>query len=319
MTSDRAAKQSRFRKLIPLIAFLLSACGGGGGSTQSPIYVDINQQAKIDSSSAEGYLYGLRLWFSTTLTETVTSLFIDGTLTFQTGNINLTVQNLCGGSVTISGTLDETAASGTLTLNLSNYQACAWNYTYAFSGSIDLTIYNTEEYAPAGNITIPSAFLLSMNNLMIALASESFQLDGTIEYAHDMSDPDFDTIALTKNYTLSNSLGAFTYTNFTYKQHYTNKGRVSPSGYTSVSCTGRMYDSDSGYVDVATVNAAAMCEAGGAGVCPLDMTNVGRIELVGDSSTALIQFGSNLDNISIDADGNGTYEQQIQCNFDGCL
>jgi hypothetical protein len=300
---------------IFVLIMFISGCGGGGGQTtqSSTNQVPPDQQAKINSSSSEEFLAGLNLWFSRTLVEFVVNSYIDGSLIYQTGDITLNLVNPCGGSVQISGSLDETSSNGLLTLDFLNYQHCHWNFTYTFTGTIDLSIFNTEIYSDGGNITIPSEFLFSTDNLVITVRSESVKMDGILEYTHDTSDTQYNWVTYIKNFTLSNSTGSAAFINFVHKT-YTSKGNVSPSSYFGFSYSGRLYDSESGYVDVAMVNAVATCRAGGGSSCPLDPTLEGRVKLIGDNSSALIQLGVNFDTINIDADGNGDYEQILQCN-----
>ncbi|MBT3048346.1 MAG: hypothetical protein G8D61_09110 [gamma proteobacterium symbiont of Ctena orbiculata] len=303
------------------LLFLISGCGSGGSgssdwtdSAQDSTAIPIDQQAKIDSSSVGEFLAGIRLPFSRTLVEHVVELFTRGSVTYQTGEVDLIVDNICGGSVLISGSLDEAQSTGLLTLDFSNYQDCIYNSTYTLTGSVDLTIYSTENYADGGNITIPSAFLLATSNLQIALGSTSVTMDGTLEFNHDTSDPEFNWQVHTKNYTLFNSSGSGTFTNFVQK-FYTHKGDIYVWGYFGFSYAGRLYDSDSGYVDVSTVNAVATCSGSGQN-CPLDPMKEGRIKFDGDNSSALIQLGGIIDTVNIDQDGNGDYEQTLRCDSD---
>jgi hypothetical protein len=308
-----------------LFLFLISGCGGGNGdgssdggdSAQNLTTAPIDQQAKVDSSSVENYLAAIRLPFSHTLVEHVVEFFTQGSLIYQSGDVDIILDNPCGGSVQISGSLDETASTGNLTLVFSNYQDCMYNNPYTFTGSADLSVYNTEIYASGGNIKVPSEFLLSATNLQIGFGTASITLEGTVEFNYDTtSDPEFDWPTYTSNYTLSDSTGSGSFTNFIQKD-YTGKGDFYIWGLFGSSYEGGLYDSDSGYVDASTVNAVVICSSIGQN-CPLDRTKEGRIKLSGDTSSALIQLGSNIDTISIDSDGDDDYEQVLRCDPDHC-
>ena len=217
----------------------------------------------------------------------------------------------------MTGSLDGTNSSGTLSIAFSDFQYCHYMGTYTISGGVDVQINNTEIYVPGGNITIPSDYIVTTNNLIVTYKTISFGIDGSIEYIHDTSNPDFNTITLTKNIDFQNSDGIVSFQNFVYQHHYTPKDIGSSSAYRSFSFSGRLYDSDHGYVDVSTINAPAACMPIYPSLCPLDPTADGRIEIAGDSSSALIRLTDNLDHLSVDVNGDSTYEQSMFCDNDG--
>ncbi|MGD8907993.1 MAG: hypothetical protein PVI92_01510 [Chromatiales bacterium] len=303
---------------------LISGCGGGGDTQpfDSPNPIDINTQAKITKTSFVDFYVGVNERFSRDLTDAITSIFLDGDVLFQTGDIDLLVLAPCNGTKHITGSLDEDTSSGTLNIAFSEFQYCYYQGQgeYTISGDVTVQISNTEIYAPGGNITIPSDYIATTSNLIVTYKLVSFGMDGTIEYSHDTSNSDFNTITLTKNIDFQNSEGTASFLDFTYKNHYTSKDIADLSGYLSYSYSGRLYDSEYGYVDVSTVNADAACANPydvDISLCPLDPTGEGRIKMAGDSSSALIAYTDNNDHISLDADGDGEFEQAFFCSRDG--
>jgi hypothetical protein len=305
------------RGFIFVLILLISGCGGGDTPTvTSTTTVDINTQAKITETSFVDFYVGVKEWFSRDLTDTITSVFLDGDVLLQTGNIDLLVSHSCGGTKHITGSFDEDSSSGTLNIEFSDFQYCHYQSEYKISGDVAIQISNTEIYVPGGNITIPSDYLVTTSNLTVTYISDTFGMDGTIEYSHDTSDPDFNTITLTKNIDFQTSEGNALLIDFTYKHHYTSKDIANQSGNFSYSYSGRLYDSEYGYVDVSTVNAEAVCDITSP-PCPLDPEAEGRIEMAGDSSSVLIAFTDNLDRVSLDADGDGVFEQAYFCSDNG--
>ncbi|MCU7853920.1 MAG: hypothetical protein KZQ80_17105 [Candidatus Thiodiazotropha sp. (ex Monitilora ramsayi)] len=310
------------RLAFVLLPIFLVACGGGNTpSITSPTPIDVNQQAKITTSSTVDFFVGVKERFSKELTDIITSIFVDGELLFQTGDIDLLVLNSCGGTKHITGSLDEVTSSGTLNIAFSDFQYCRYGGTYTFSGDVTVQVTTTEPYVPGGNITIPSDYTVTTNNLTVTFISTSFGMYGTIEYGHDTSNPNFDTITLVKNIDFQNSDGTASFTNFIYKFHHSSDAIGYHSGYWSYSYAGRLYDSDHGYIDISTINAPAACATIiYPSLCPLDPTAAGRIVMAGDNSNALITFTSNLDYISIDSDGDNLYEHNMHCTDEGdCL
>ncbi len=301
-----------YHPLVPLLIIpLLAACGGGGGSSDSRTSVPIDQQAKINESNVEGFLAGLRSPFAGHLSRYVSDHFIDASLIFQTGSIDQTIPNPCGGSVRVTGSLDASLSTGSLTLTFNEYQSCYWATLLTYTGMLEVSINATEVYAPAGNITIPSDYLLSTSDMLINYNAGILNLNGAVEYQHHTSDPDFDTITLIKNLTLSDSTGKGIFTDFRQQTHYTNKGSLDPSGQVSYSISGRLYDSDTGYIDISTVNSDAVCILRNPNICPLDPDLLGRIELHGDNSSGLLYYRMNYDVVEMDADGDSIYEQTL--------
>jgi hypothetical protein len=219
-----------FYALIPLI---LVACGGGGSNspTDSLGIIDINQQAKITQSSAVDFHIDVKERFTKDLTDAITSIFLDGELLFQTGNVDLLVLNPCNGTKHITGSLNETSASGTLNITFNDFQYCHYMGTYTISGDVTVDISDTEIYVLGGNISIPSEYIVATSNLNVTYRAVSFGIDGTIEYSHDTTDPDFNTITLTKNLDFYNTDGRARFQNFVYKKHYTPKDIGSLSGF----------------------------------------------------------------------------------------
>ena len=281
------------RLIYALIPLFLVACGGGSNTPTdgSSGPVDINQQAKLTESSAVDFHVSVKERFSKDLTKVITAIFLDGELLFQTGSVDLMVLNACGGTKHITGSLNETNSSGTLNITFTDFSPCFVNGFYSFSGDVTVDINDTEIYVPGGNITIPSDYMVTTSNLSYTFGTISFGIDGAIEYSHDTTDPDFNTITLIKNMDIENSEGKATFQNFVYKKHYSSKDIGNLSGYWSYSFSGRLYDSDHGYVDVTTINAPAACATVlYPSECPLDTTAIGRIEIAGDSSTVLIRL-----------------------------
>ncbi|MES9992645.1 MAG: hypothetical protein ABW098_11860 [Candidatus Thiodiazotropha sp.] len=302
------------------LSLLLTSCGGGGGgndTTQPSNNVSINQQAKITPQSVEEYLIGIDLWFSRDLTGYVTEFFAGGTLTFQTGEIDLTVENGCGGTVSISGSLDESASTGSLSITFTDYQHCSYNGTYTTTGSFDLSIYDAKGAPYNESLIIPSNFVLSTNDAVLNVESDTFQLVGNIEYDHDTSHADHSVLTLVKNFNISNSSGEAGFINFIDQVYYTDKLFLYPRGSLSLHYSGRLYDSDYGYVDIAMVNAPTVCYSRTMTTCPLDPEKLGKVEMVGENSSAQIYFDYG-EYVSIDSDGDGTYDQDIFCNNGTC-
>jgi hypothetical protein len=140
-------------------------------------------------------------------------------------------------------------------------------------------------------------------------------MDGTIEYSHDNKNPDFDTITLLQNIELEYPFGSTSYTNFTYKHHFTSKDIKSVSGYISYSYSGKLYNSNHGYAIISTVNAEACCTQTSANPeCPLDPENRGRVIIAGDGSSAMIELEVSTNIVSLDKDEDGLYEESFQCS-----
>jgi hypothetical protein len=157
-----------------------------------------------------------------------------------------------------------------------------------------------------------------MNDLNIEFSGIPLQFNGTIDYTHDMSNVDYDTMTLIKNFSLSNNLGSATFSDFIEMNHYTTKGDVRILGYISRSYYGRIHDSGSGYADFDTVNAGAACGWHVMNDCPLDPALEGRIKVIGNDSSALIQFDYSDAIIEIDLDGDGNIEISLVCGPWAC-
>ncbi len=206
---------------------------------------------------------------------------------------NETVNGECGGSMTMSGTMDDVSGDFSLNVNFNNMNDCSGvlNGQASMSGKVDLT----------GT----GSFKMTFSRLSYRDGTDSMTMNGYIQI--DMNASGAATSTMQMDYRDNNA-------NKVYRVNYTVN--FSYDGMNAImTMTGRFYHPDYGYIDINTPVAFHGPTD--------DFPSSGQIVVTGGAGSAgptrvratFQSGGSYL--LEIDLDGDGVYESSETCTLDG--
>lgn len=249
---------------LTLFTFFLTSCGsgsgGGGGTTSSDIYTGKTEQATITADNAktlavEGYKFGNSP--SSTSSSSKPENDTNVLLSFMPSEAVLEKILNVSTSQTDSGTQNGTCG-GTLSYTITTTQQSSNSYsfsgTYTYSSYCTKGIYNTTVNGTtniSGSMTTDSQGLLSaltmtmsMSDFSVTVGNDSYAFTGSFSFSIDSSTK---TITSTASFSAKDPAGK------TYKVENLNMTVVTSSASAATFTTsGKIYDSDYGYVTVST-------------------------------------------------------------------
>lgn len=249
---------------LTLSTFFLTSCGsgsGGGGTTSSDIYTGKTEQATITADNAKalavgGYKFGGISSSSSSSSSkpendiNILQFFIpseavlEKTLNISTSQTDSGTENgTCGG--TFSHTTTSTQQSS---------NSYSFSGTYTYSSYCTKGIYNTTVNGTmniSGSMTtdsqgFPSALTMtmSMSDFSVTAGKDSYAFVGSFSFSIDSSTK---TTTVTASFSAKDSAGK------TYKVENLNMTVVTSSASAATfTISGKIYDSDYGYVTVST-------------------------------------------------------------------
>lgn len=299
---------------LPL-ALTLTACGGGGGGSSSPstggtsnattsLYSGKSTSALLNSSNGLEYMNHFIDYRELSDVTNVTrsqpknlprvlrsSLPSPNTLITK-AKINTTESCISGGSINIAGELSDSNNTGSIT---GTYNNCGLENGATLSGKLTIHIYHFDFIRNQ-----PDDFMVSTQNLSLSYAGETYTVTGTQKYK-----------ITTSKETMTSDL---------YRKDSANQIEVlqqltivdDVSGSTNKDqVTGKIFDSRYGYVEIFTGDDFELSNLNSAELSPF----AGTVYLTGANATKMkfyseSRYAYNI-LVSLDADGDGAYEQYV--------